>query len=42
MRPDGSLGRVYEIEMRRSLGVVLFGIAIVLVLLSCRSWRCGW
>ena len=32
--PEGSLGRVYQIEMRRSLGVVLFGSAIVLVLIS--------
>ena len=32
--PAGSLGRVYDIEMRRSLGVVLFGAAIVLVLIS--------
>lgn len=30
----GNLGRVYVIEMRRSVGVLLFGIAIVLVLIS--------
>src|SRR6476469_3049320 len=32
--PAGSLGRVFDIEMRRSLGVVLFGAAIVLILIS--------
>ena len=32
--PDAALGRVYEVQMRRSLGVVLFGIAIVLVLVA--------
>jgi hypothetical protein len=30
----GSLGQVYVIEMRRSVGVLLFGIAIVLVLIA--------
>ncbi|MET0864634.1 MAG: DUF4436 family protein [Nakamurella sp.] len=39
--PDGSLGRVYEIEMRRSLGVVLFGSAIVLVLI-CLPFLALW
>jgi len=32
--PAGSLGRVFDIEMRRSLGVVLFGATIVLILIS--------
>ena len=32
--PDAALGRVYDVQMRRSLGVVLFGIAIVLVLIA--------
>ena len=32
--PAGSLGRVFEIGMHRSLGVVLFGIAIVAILVS--------
>lgn len=32
--PAGSLGRIFDIEMRRSLGVILFGSAIVLILIS--------
>lgn len=32
--PAGSLGRVYDIEMQRSMAVIIFGIAIVLVLIS--------
>ncbi|MEP6561541.1 MAG: DUF4436 family protein [Nakamurella sp.] len=39
--PAGSLGRVFDIEMRRSLGVVLFGSAIVLVLV-CLPFLALW
>ena len=32
--PAASLGRVFDIEMRRSLGVILFGSAIVAILIA--------